>query len=116
MSLIQVLLAILCTIAISAGQLLFKKAGIEIQETGNFISCRLSIIMGVAITIYGLTTLLWISLLRQVDLHKAYIFMALSFLLVPIGSHFIFREHITTGYLIGAIIVVIGLIIATKLG
>ncbi|QSZ27769.1 EamA family transporter [Aceticella autotrophica] len=116
MTLTQTLFALICVIAISVGQLLFKKAGIVIQESGSWISWRALIVVVVAITIYGLTTLLWINLLRQVDLHKAQIFMALSFVLVPIGSYFFFREHITTGYLIGTTIVIIGLIIATKFG
>jgi len=49
-------------------------------------------------------------------LYKAQIFMSLSFVLVPIGSYFFFREHITTGFIIGATVVIIGLFIATKFG
>ena len=116
MTLTQTLFALICVIAISVGQLLFKNAGNVIQESGGWMSWKVLIAVIVPIILYGLTTLLWINLLRQVDLYKAQIFMSLSFVLVPIGSYFFFREHITTGFIIGATVVIIGLFIATKFG
>lgn len=69
-----------------------------------------------ALAIYGIATLLWINLLRFVDLNKAYSFMALCFIIVPIASHYFFHEAITPGYVVGASLVVIGLVIATRFG
>ena len=71
-------------------------------------------VFGFAMFIYGVATLLWISLLRYVPLNKAYVFMALSFVLVPIASYFVFREHITVGYWIGVALIVSGVIVAAK--
>ncbi|MCL6479982.1 MAG: EamA family transporter [Peptococcaceae bacterium] len=115
MNLIQTLSAVLCVTAISAGQLLFKWASLQIQIVGSWISWRVLITVGLAAIIYVLATLLWINLLQQVALNKAYVFMALSFVLVPIASYLIFREPITNGYLIGAILVIIGIMVATQL-
>jgi drug/metabolite transporter (DMT)-like permease len=69
-----------------------------------------------ALAIYAIATLLWINLLRFVNLNRAYSFMALCFIIVPIASHFIFNERITPGYAVGTLLVVVGLVIATRFG
>ena len=86
----------------------------EIQAIGSWASWRVMLVFGCALFIYGVATLLWISLLRYVPLNKAYVFKALSFVLVPIASYFIFREHITVGYWIGVALIVSGVIVAAK--
>lgn len=116
MSSIQIAWALACVFIISSGQLLFKKAGIEIQAAGTWYSTRALVMLFCALAIYGIATLLWINLLRYVSLNKAYLFMALCFILVPIASHFFFREAITRGYVVGAALIISGLIVATRFG
>jgi len=116
MSLLQILIAILCVIAISAGQLLFKRASIVINEAGTWMSFKVWMLVAIALAIYGTATLLWIGLLRQVELNRAYLFMALSFVIVPCASLLIYGESISIGYLAGAGMVIIGLYIAINLG
>ena len=116
MTVIQVIWALICVVTISAGQLLFKQAGVEIQEAGGWLTWRVVLIVGAAAVIYGLATLLWINLLRDIALNKAYLFMALSFVIVPVASHFVFHEPLTTGFLIGGALMVAGLFIATRFG
>lgn len=111
---LHIIWAIACVFIIAAGQLLFKKAGMEIQAVGSWASMRVMLVVGAALFIYGLATLLWISLLRYVPLNKAYVFMALSFVLVPIASTFIFREQVTLGYWAGVALIVSGVIVASK--
>jgi drug/metabolite transporter (DMT)-like permease len=114
MSPLHIIWAIACVLIIACGQLLFKKAGMEIQAIGHWASWRVLTVVGAALFIYGVATLLWISLLRYVPLNKAYVFMALSFVLVPIASFFIFREQITPGYWAGVGLIVTGVIVAAK--
>lgn len=114
MNFYQVLSAVLCVLAISVGQILFKWTGLQIQAELNWFSWKVILPVGLAAIIYGGATLLWINLLRQIELNKVYIFMSLTFFLVPMGSFIVFREHITLGYLVGVVIVVIGLIVATN--
>lgn len=116
MTFIQIVYALVCVIAISAGQLLFKRAGMEIEAVGGWVSFKVLLTVAIALSIYGGATLLWINLLRQVDLNKAYLFMALSFVIVPVASHFVFHEAITAGYLAGTTLVAIGLVVATQCG
>ena len=116
MSLPQILIAILCVIAISAGQLLFKRASIAINEVGSWMSFKAWVLVAIALAIYGAATLLWIGLLRQVELNRAYLFMALSFVIVPCTSSLIYGESISMGYLSGTALVIIGLYIAINFG
>lgn len=116
MTLTHIAYALICVIAISAGQLLFKRAGMELELVGSWMSFKVLLIVAIALGVYGAATVLWINLLRHVDLNKAYLFMALSFVAVPLASHFVFHEAITVGYIAGAAIVIVGLLVATQFG
>jgi drug/metabolite transporter (DMT)-like permease len=116
MSTLQIIWALACAFIIASGQLLFKKAGLEIQAAGTWNSPRALTMVFFALVIYAVATLLWINLLRFVSLNRAYTFMALCFVIVPIASHFVFRETITTGYIAGTALVILGLIITTRFG
>jgi len=116
MTSLQTLYAISCAFIIAVGQIAFKKAGLEVQSAGTWFSPRAIGTIFFALVIYAIATLLWINLLRYVNLNRAYSFMALCFIIVPIASHFIFKEHITPGYAIGTALVVIGLVVATRFG
>jgi len=116
MSPLHTVWALTCVIAIACGQLLFKKAGSEIQQAGTWFDTKALLIVAAAGILYGLTTLLWISLLRYVPLNKAYNYMALSFVLVPIASTFLFREPLTTGAIVGGALVVAGIVVVTRFG
>jgi len=113
---LQTLYAISCAFIIAVGQIAFKKAGLEVQSAGTWFSPRAIFTILFALVIYAIATLLWINLLRYVNLNRAYSFMALCFIIVPIASHFIFKEHITPGYAVGTALVVIGLVVATRYG
>jgi drug/metabolite transporter (DMT)-like permease len=64
-----------------------------------------------ALTLYGLGTLLWIVILVDVPLTRAYPFMALAFALVPVGAHFIYRETVQPSYWLGIAFLLIGMYI-----
>jgi drug/metabolite transporter (DMT)-like permease len=105
--------ALLCVLAISSGQLLFKRAGQEIQAAGTWFAIPVLLYVAAAALVYGSTTLLWINLLRYAPLNKAYLFMAFSFIIVPLGSRAFFHEPITTGFVAGVFLIVVGLVTAT---
>jgi drug/metabolite transporter (DMT)-like permease len=113
---VQTIWAIACACIIAIGQIAFKKAGMEVQSAGTWFSPRAVLTIGFALAIYAIATLLWINLLRFVNLNRAYSFMALCFIIVPFASHFVFNERITPGYAIGTALVVIGLFVATRFG
>ncbi|BAN23938.1 DMT family transporter [Caballeronia insecticola] len=116
MTFLQIAWTLACVFIIASGQLLFKKAGMEIQLAGTWASPRALITVGLALFIYAIATLLWINLLRFVALNRAYSFMALCFVIVPIASHFAFGETITRGYAIGTGMIICGLLVASRFG
>lgn len=69
--------------------------------------------MGAAFSIYILATLLWVNVLKTVPLSRAYMFMSLSFVLVPVAGILLFGEQISLPYIIGSVLVVVGLLLAS---
>jgi drug/metabolite transporter (DMT)-like permease len=61
-----------------------------------------------------LASLTWIAALTKFQLSYAYPFMSLSFIIVLILSYFIFNEPLTASKIIGALLIVGGLIVASK--
>ena len=116
MDFIQVLLALVCVLAISIGQILFKQAGLEIQAIDNWFNLKVMAIICIAGIIYGSATLLWIYLLKTVDLSRIYIFMALSFIIVPIASNIIFDERLSFGFFVGMALVLAGIFVVVRYG
>lgn len=116
MNSIQTILTLVCVVAISCGQLLFKRIGFEIQILNNWLSWRVLFITALAFFIYGCATILWIYVLRNVELSKAYMFMSLSFIAVPIGSSIFFDERLSATFFLGMGIVIIGIFVIVKYG
>ncbi len=59
-------------------------------------------------------SLTWIAAITQLPLSFAYPFMSLAFLLVMLASAFFFGEAVTTQKLAGALLVVLGLYVASS--
>ena len=97
-----------CVLAISSGQILFRKTGLQIEALGMFHPQTIAIAL-VAFAVYGVASLGWIFVLRKVPLSLAYPFVALSFVLVPLFSRYIFGEPLTMAYFAGAAFIVVGI-------
>jgi drug/metabolite transporter (DMT)-like permease len=107
----MVLLAVLC---IATGQLLFKLTADRIK--GQAIMSILEdwstlLIFGTALGIYAGATVLWVLALRDLSLAYAYMFMALSFVLVPVAAMALFGERVTPSYFVGAALIICGLMV-----
>ena len=74
---------LLCVLAISTGQLLFKKAATAMPADLTLSSVLHNGWLLASLALYGVTTLAWVWILRSVPLHLAYPFMGLAFLIVP---------------------------------
>lgn len=108
------LVALLCVLGIAAGQILFKISANGLLQSGSFFSIKTLAALSAAICLYGLTTLAWVWVLQRIELGRIYPLMALAFVLVPIGSHFLFGERFQTQYLIGVALIIVGILVATK--
>jgi drug/metabolite transporter (DMT)-like permease len=110
------ILASISVVAMSLSQLLFKRAGVELQLANTWFSTRPLLFTWVAFVVSGSAMLLWINVLRHVPLSRAHAFMALSFFIVPISSYLVYRETISAGYLAGLMMVLGGLAVIVRFG
>lgn len=111
MTFFQIILTISCVLAISIGQLLFKKVSINLNQSDSLFSLGVFGTFSLAIFIYGLATIFWIYILKSIPLNQAYSFMALSFVFVAIGSYWFFNENVTYQFVIGLLFIIVGLVV-----
>ena len=111
MSATQMLLVLVCVFAISIGQILFKKVGVEVQSAGTWFHFNALLFLFIAGVTYVGATVLWIHVLRTVELSRAYPYMALSFVLVPFWGWWVLGESVSITYLVGAAMIVLGLVV-----
>jgi drug/metabolite transporter (DMT)-like permease len=102
------------TILLVAGQLFFKKLGLELrgQPLGNgALRLLTSPTLYAAFALYGVATLLWIWVLSRVPLSRAYPYAALGVVLVPLASTLMFGERVRPGFWFGTALIVAGIAI-----
>jgi drug/metabolite transporter (DMT)-like permease len=106
--------ALVCVVALSAGQVLFKAAAIASNENSSLMAPKPLSLLGAAMLIYASASLLWVWVLRNEDLGRIYPIMALAFVLVPLGSHLFFGEEFPLRYFLGTAIIMLGLFLTSQ--
>jgi drug/metabolite transporter (DMT)-like permease len=101
----------LSVLLICTGQLLFKVSGAYLATGASPFTLKFLVTFGVALGIYGVATVLWIFVLKSVPLTRAYPFMALSFLIVPLASIVLFAESVRPLYFAGITLIVAGILL-----
>jgi drug/metabolite transporter (DMT)-like permease len=106
---------VLATVAgLSAGQMLFKLGALRVNENAHEgLMAWLNVPIITAVMLYGVCTLMWIGALRVLPLRVAYPVVALSYVIVPLLGHFVLREALTARTMIGGVVIVIGVVIAS---
>lgn len=107
-------IAFICVLGIAVGQILFKLSASLLEKSSNYLDVRFLTVLSLALGLYGITTIAWVWVLQKIELGKAYPLMALAFVLVPIGSYFVFGERFQLQYFIGIAIIIVGIIITVK--
>ncbi len=107
-------MAFLCVLGMASGQILFKQAANELSQANVFMNYKALQYFLSAVFLYGLTSIGWVFILRSIDLGRIYPLMALSFIIVPVGSFFILSERFQPQYFIGVALIIIGIIIAVR--
>ena len=104
------LLTLTTVIGLSVGQILFKLAAVAMNGDGPFwLSIGRNLYLLSALVVYGLSTALWIAVLRQAPLRLAYPFVAMAFVLVPILGHWFLGESLRWQSLLGAGLIATGI-------
>ncbi|MFD2204225.1 EamA family transporter [Kiloniella antarctica] len=104
----KILILILFTLIMSIGQLLFKKASLEINWNEGVLGF-LNPWLIVAVILYGFATLIWVWILRTVPLNFAYPFTAIAFVIVPVAASILFKENLGWQNVVGTILVMAGI-------
>jgi len=100
------------TVSLATGQVLFKAAAqLVVMDLGLLRMARslLTWQFVLAIGLYGLGAMLWVLVLTSVPLSRAYPFIALGFVIVPLASHLVFNEPLGASYWPGVGILLVGL-------
>lgn len=107
-------IALVCVLGIAIGQLLFKYSAETLRQAGSYSDPRGLAVLTGALLLYGLTTLAWVWVLQKLPLGRVYPLMALAFVLVPIGSHFMFGESFRWQYFAGVGLIMLGIVVTVR--
>jgi len=112
MTLLQTVQVLVLVAMMSAGQVLFKLAADRPER--NLLSLATNPFLIVGVGIYGLATLLWVIVLREVPLSRAYPLTSLSMVIVPVVGVFAFREPGSWSLLAGGALMLAGAFIIVQ--
>jgi len=101
---------VLCVFGISTGHVLFKVSANAMKTSNSLLSLAFDPWFIVALALYGVVTIGWVWCLQEVPLSRAYLFMSLAFVLVPSMGWLVFGEAFTWKYLMGAFLIICGII------
>lgn len=116
MTLKTFLLMLLAVCLVSGGQVLFKYVGLIIGSGTQIFSLKVFYFTVLAFAVSGSSSILWIHLLRNIELSRAYPYMAMSFILVPVCGKFFYGEQLSISYFLGTAIIIVGIVVVTKYG
>lgn len=102
-------LVILGALSAATGQIFFKLGATGASALMDFVNVR--IITGLAL--YGASTVMWIAALSKLPLSRVYPFTVLTFVIVYIASFVVLREPLSMPLMIGAALVLAGLVVIT---
>ena len=97
-------------LSLSIGQVLLKIAAEDVRRrlAISWFEAAQSVWLALALLLYAVTTVLWLWLLTQLPLTRAYPFALLGAALVPIISSFVLHESIGWTYTLGMSLVICG--------
>lgn len=104
------------TLTLGAGQLLFKVAAGRIPAIGGPADVPRMFadpVLWIAIVLYVFATVLWVALLQRVPLSYAYPFVALAFVLVPLGAYAFLGEQLSLNFFLGSALIIGGIWLTT---
>ena len=104
----------LFTVLLAGGQLLFKKIGASIH--GLSMGDTLVVVLRqptlyAALSLYGISTMLWIWILSRIPLSQAYPWVSIGTAIVPLMAIYFFGERVTPGFWCGLALIMVGIVI-----
>lgn len=109
----SIFLLLLSMILGMIGQFLLKKGVLSSPLEPNFIALMKTFISPYVIlgfTMYGLSSISWLFVLKKLPLSIAYPTLSLSYIIIVIMSYFLFSEPLTPSKIIGVLLIMTGVI------
>ena len=110
----NLVVVVFCVIGLAVGQILFKASSTSLMLTGSYFAIRTAVPLFAAMCLYAIISIVWVWVLQRVDLGRVYPFMALAFILVPIGSYIVFGERFQPLYFVGVALIMLGIVISVN--
>lgn len=104
------------SVLLASGQVAFKYAALDIK--GRFAQSGLLALVSwplvAALSLYAIATALWVWILMDTPLSKAYPFALLGAVFVPVASVLLFGERLSLSYPIGLLLVCLGVYLCVR--
>jgi drug/metabolite transporter (DMT)-like permease len=113
--------ALFTMVLLSLGQVLLKVLALEVGGPGfSSASWKLNTVkvlwIGASLCImYAGAVACWLYVLRSIELSRAFAFVGLTFVLVPLFSYLILHEKVTTGSIVGSALITVGIAVSAIL-
>lgn len=103
-----------CVLMMSVGQVLFKKSAMLLPTLSHPLLLLFQPVFFGALCLYGVATVCWVGALQFLPLGRAYMFIALAFIIIPLLSWYFFGETLDIKFLLGAILIISGVLLTLK--
>lgn len=106
-------LVLACVAVLVIGQVLFKEFSLRLNKVGSFMALSVEdyAVFALAGVLYATSSVIWVIALREIPLSRAYPFMALGYILVPLAALAFYGEQLSFRYFLGVLIIIVGLIV-----
>jgi undecaprenyl phosphate-alpha-L-ara4N flippase subunit ArnE len=108
----QIIILALVPLIIAVGQVLFKLVSTgqaEVRGVSGVFSYFADWRLWLALFLYGAATLAWLAAIRKISINQAYMFMALSFVYLPVISWAVLGERYSPAQAAGLALILAGL-------
>ena len=103
-------------VCMCVGQVSFKLAAQSFGQTlslGNIYLLAFNQWFLLMLAVYAVGTCLWVKILQTVDLSKAYCYVGVTFIVVPLIGYFLFKEPVSAKNFVGMGLIFLGVLLVT---
>lgn len=98
-----------CVLSTSVGHVLFKSAANTSKTLNSIWGLAFEPVFIGAVFLYAMTTVAYLWCLQDIPLSKAYLFMSLAYVFVPLMSWYFFGEIINWRYMLSTVLIITGI-------
>ena len=80
----------------------------------EFLSFSYILFMGAVVALFGIYAMLWQRVLALMPLGKAFLYKSTTIIITIVMCHIVFQESITTNNIVGAGIIIFGIVILSR--